>query len=84
MSNATLANPDVALKLGQTEEAYWKAHRGALLREYRDEFVAVQDDKVIAHHMDLQSLITILAAMNLKPTDLTVRYVTEDLARLLL
>jgi hypothetical protein len=68
---------------GEREDAFWAEHYQELLTQYPDEFVAVKDGKVIAHHPDLFALRRITDEMGLDPTRLWVRFLTAHWERYL-
>jgi hypothetical protein len=60
------------------EQAYWTDHYAQLLRKYPEQFVAVQNGRVVAHDSDLPAIVTKLEQAGIEPTQAWVRFITRD------
>jgi len=60
------------------EQAYWIDHYAQFLREYPEQFVAVQNGQVVAHDPDLSAILAKLERARIEPTQAWVRFITRD------
>ncbi len=66
----------------ERELRFWRDHYGELLHQYPDQFVAVQDDTVVATNPDLDQLLDSLEHQGIEPTKVWVRFLATDPRRL--
>jgi hypothetical protein len=64
-------------------QRYWNDHYRDLLEEYPEEFVAMQDERVVASHSSLPALIDILHQHGIDVArDVSIRFITRTWATL--
>ncbi len=68
----------------EVRQAFWRAHRSELLRDYPDQFVAVHDGRVIAHSPHLVDLERILNGQGLEIADVWTEFVDTGTRLLIL
>ncbi len=84
MTMPSVASADESRKAAEVEQAFWDEHYGDFVTKYREQFVAVQNGKVVAAAADLSQLILILSTKNIDVRQTWVRYLTDDPTKLLL
>jgi hypothetical protein len=65
-----------AFRRGDEEDAYWTAHYAELLKQYPEQYVAVDEGQVIATHPDPLELHRLLKAKGLEPRQVWVKLIT--------
>jgi hypothetical protein len=53
-------------------------HRQQLLDKYAEEWVAILNGEVVAHHKDLKQLMRALGAKKVSPEEAVVDFITRD------
>lgn len=73
-----------AWRKAEIERRFWQRHWQQYLEKYRDQFVAVKDERVIAAQPDLRALTADLQAQGIDPPSVSIRFVTPEPRPLLL
>lgn len=85
MGTSTLEEPIPSLAEAQAARAFWDAHRDELVRRYAGQFVAAQNEEVIASDPDLASLVGRLTSRGLNTrTDVAIEFIAPNQYSLLL
>jgi hypothetical protein len=70
MSEAALA----AWRRAEEEQAFWDAHGAELVRQYPDQYIAVDAGQVVAASSDLQQVVAELGEKGLEPAKVWIRF----------
>jgi len=69
---------DEAWRRAHEERAFWDAHRAEYTRSYPEQFVAIVDNKLVAHDLDLRTLLERLGSLGIDLGDVWVEYMVTS------
>ena len=69
---------DAAHKRAEEQRAFWVAHRAELTERFPDEFVAIQNGKVLDHDPDLMVLALRLQRAGIRADKRTIAYMASE------
>ncbi len=87
MAAPTNLSPELARELwknAENERCFWEMHHAEFIQRYPDQFVAVQNGKVVANAPGLTELVDLLESKGIEPTKVWTRYIGEQWHRLIL